>query len=123
MFCKNCGIENSDSAKFCKDCGSSISIIKKANSEIQQAETCLICKSHAPVAKVQFHRNVGAIVIRFHKVVDGKLCKQCLGGTFWEFTLVTLAVGWLAPLSIILAPFYIINNIYWYVLALNSFEE
>ena len=45
VFCPNCGLENNDSAKFCKNCGSSL----KANSPIKDD---YVATGNDPTARV-----------------------------------------------------------------------
>src|SRR3954470_19114902 len=37
---------------------------------------CQRCGADAPVKFVEFHQNIGALVIRFHSSVKGELCKS-----------------------------------------------
>jgi hypothetical protein len=76
---------------------------------------CQTCGCNAPTKYVSFHQNIGAVVMRFRKEVKGELCKNCIHSYFWKFTLTTLAVGWLGIISMILAPLFIINNIFYYL--------
>ena len=80
---------------------------------------CQTCGCDAPTKYVNFHQNIGAVVMRFRKEVKGELCKNCIHSYFWKFTLTTLAVGWLGMISMILAPLFIINNIFYYLTALS----
>jgi hypothetical protein len=68
---------------------------------------------------VEFHQNIGALVMRFHKSINGNLCKTCVHRHFWQFTLITLAVGWLGLISVIIAPIFLLNNIVRYLLCLG----
>ena len=82
---------------------------------LRNPNCCRACGSNAPTKYVEFHQNVGALVMRFHRSVKGNLCKQCIHANFWKMTMTTLAVGWLGYISIILAPIFIINNICRYI--------
>lgn len=81
--------------------------------------SCQTCGCNGPTKYVNFHQNIGALVMRFRKEVKGELCKHCISSYFWKFTLTTLAVGWLGMISLILAPLMILNNIYYYLTALS----
>ena len=72
---------------------------------------CNVCGLHAPTRYVEFYQNIGAFVMRFSKEIKGELCKRCINKTFYEFTFVTMAVGWFGMISMILTPIFIINNI------------
>jgi hypothetical protein len=80
---------------------------------------CQACGVEAPSKQVEFYQNVGALVMRFHRSVKGKLCKRCIHANFWKMSGITLAVGWLGTISIIVAPFFLINNIARYLGALG----
>jgi hypothetical protein len=80
---------------------------------------CQICGVSAPTKHVEFHQNVGMLVMRFHRAVRGNLCKSCIHEKFWKMTGITLAVGWLGVISCILAPIFVINNIIRYISCLS----
>src|SRR3954462_870809 len=80
---------------------------------------CQACGIEAPSKHVEFHQNIGALVMRFHRKVRGKLCKRCIHANFWKMTGITLGIGWLGYISIIIAPIFIINNLYRYLAALG----
>jgi hypothetical protein len=71
---------------------------------------CQLCGIEAPSRHVEFHQNVGALVMRFHRQVRGRLCKSCIHKKYWKMTGTTLAVGWLGFLSLVIAPIFIISN-------------
>jgi hypothetical protein len=80
---------------------------------------CQCCGVEAPTKQVEFYQNIGALVIRFHQSVKGRLCKSCIHKYFWRFTLVNLFLGWWGTISLLLNPFLILNNIVRYVGALK----
>ncbi len=80
---------------------------------------CQCCGVEAPSKYVEFHQNIGALVMRFSKSTKGNLCRRCIRKTFWEYTLITMAVGWLGVISFILAPIFIINNVVRYLASLG----
>jgi len=47
--------------------------------------------------------------------MEGNLCKTCIRKIFWEYTLVTLFVGWWGVISFIVTPFYIVSNVCQYM--------
>jgi hypothetical protein len=79
---------------------------------------CQICGIEAKTKHVEFHQNIGALVLRFHKSIKGEMCKSCIHKNFWQFTLITVAVGWLGVISFFLAPIFALNNIVRYLLCL-----
>ena len=64
----------------------------------------------APTMHVSLHRHIGALVLRFHKSLKGFLCKQCISKKFWEYTPVTLVLGWWGLISLFITPYVLINN-------------
>lgn len=80
---------------------------------------CQLCGSHAPTKHVTFYQNIGALVIRFHRKLEGDLCKSCIHKNFWKMTLITLTVGWLGVISLIMAPIFIMLNVAHYLLSLG----
>lgn len=80
---------------------------------------CQLCGIEAPTRQMQFHQNVGALVVRFHRSVKGKFCKSCMHKKYWKMTGITLGVGWLGYISIIIAPCLIIANTVMYLKSLG----
>lgn len=76
---------------------------------------CQACGIEAKTKHVEFHRNIGALVMRFHKYIKGNMCKSCIHKYFWEFTLVNITVGWLGFISFFLAIGFTLNNIIRYL--------
>jgi len=76
---------------------------------------CQLCGCQAPTKHVTFRQNIGALVMRFHKKLEGDFCKSCINQNFWKMTLTTLAVGWLGMISLVVAPIFIIANIVQYL--------
>jgi hypothetical protein len=72
---------------------------------------CQNCGIEAPTRYVVFYQNIGALFVRFHKTIRGYLCKSCVHRRFWEFTLIDCTLGWWGTISIVVTPFFIINNI------------
>ncbi|MCA9122129.1 MAG: hypothetical protein H6822_31795 [Planctomycetaceae bacterium] len=80
---------------------------------------CQNCGVEAPTKYVAFYQNIGALVMRFSRSMEGHLCKSCIHRTFWSYTGITLLVGWLGMISIVLAPFFVLNNVVRYLLCLS----
>lgn len=81
----------------------------------ERAEFCQSCGALAPTRYVQFNQNIGAVILRFHKSIRGRFCRSCIDQYFWEYTLVTLLLGWGSPISLVVAPFHLVNNILRYL--------
>jgi hypothetical protein len=80
---------------------------------------CQVCGVSAPTKHVEFHQNVGMLVMRTHRTVRGNLSKGCIHEKFWKMTGITVAVGWLGTISFILAPIFVVNNIVRYLSCLS----
>ncbi|MCA9043818.1 MAG: hypothetical protein KDA69_05825 [Planctomycetaceae bacterium] len=76
---------------------------------------CQDCGIEAPTKYVAFYQNIGVLVMRFTKTVEGNLCKSCIHKNFWSMTLITLCIGWLGMISLVLAPFFVLNNLFRYL--------
>ena len=77
----------------------------------------------APTIHVKMHRHIGALILRFHKSLKGFLCKQCISQKFWEWTPLTLILGWWGLISLFITPYVLINNIVMYVKSLSMPER
>lgn len=80
---------------------------------------CQSCGLEAPSRHVEFHQNIGVLIMRFHTKFTGELCKRCIHHKFWSMTGITLAIGWLGLISIILAPFFVLSNVVHYLRAVS----
>ena len=80
---------------------------------------CQACGVEAPTKKVTFYQNIGALVMRFSKTADGRMCKRCIHSTFWKFTLTNLTLGWWGAISLIVTPIFTINNVVRYLMCLG----
>ncbi|MGE3809258.1 MAG: hypothetical protein AB7K24_31730 [Gemmataceae bacterium] len=80
---------------------------------------CQNCGIEAPTKYVAFYQNIGLLILRMSKGVEGELCKPCIHHFFWEFTMMNLIVGWWGVISLIVTPFFILNNIVRYLFCLG----
>ena len=72
---------------------------------------CQSCGREAQTKYVEYFQNIGAIIMRFSKRIDGYLCKECSSKYFWSFTGTTLLLGWWGIISFFVSLFIIPNNI------------
>lgn len=79
---------------------------------------CQCCGIEAPTKKTAFYQNIGALVMRFSQSVEGNLCKDCIHKNFWKMTTTTFFLGWWGTISFIVTPFFLLNNIGRYLMAL-----
>jgi hypothetical protein len=76
---------------------------------------CQGCGRDAPTKHVVFYQNIGMLVARRMRTVQGNLCKRCIRKQFLSLTGLTLVTGWWGTISVILNPFLILNNVVRYV--------
>ncbi|MFN0017293.1 MAG: hypothetical protein ACKVP0_03475 [Pirellulaceae bacterium] len=71
---------------------------------------CQKCGIEAPTKYVAMYQNIGALVMRFSSSVEGNLCKNCIHSTYWTMTGINMTLGWWGMISLVVTPFFIINN-------------
>lgn len=76
---------------------------------------CQTCGAAGPTSRVEFHQNIGALIMRFHRSLKGEVCATCASKHFWEMTLITLFAGWWGVISFFMTPFILINNVIQYL--------
>ncbi|HXJ71659.1 MAG TPA: hypothetical protein VNM37_02360 [Candidatus Dormibacteraeota bacterium] len=76
---------------------------------------CNACGVEAPTKHVEFHQNIGALIMRFHHTAEGDMCKSCVHKFFWRMTLVNLFLGWWGVISFFVTPVFIMMNVVRYV--------
>jgi uncharacterized protein DUF4190 len=84
---------------------------------------CQTCGRVGPTQPVTFRQNIGALIMRFYKTIEGQLCAECVRKYFWEMTGITLVGGWWGIVSFFFTPFILITNVVAYVSALSAFRE
>jgi hypothetical protein len=80
---------------------------------------CQACGVEATTRYVSFHQNIGVLVVRFSKSIEGRLCKSCIHKHFWSLTGTTFVLGWWGTISFIITPFLLLNNVVRYALCLG----
>jgi hypothetical protein len=76
---------------------------------------CQVCGRQAPTAHVVFHRHIGALVMMFHNHIEGNLCRDCIEHYFWNFTGMTLGLGWWGCISVVVTPICLLMNVVRYL--------
>lgn len=71
---------------------------------------CQACGTNAQTRYVSYSQNIGALVMRFGKSIKGNMCDACVQKYFFEYTLITLFLGWWGVISFIMTPFILIGN-------------
>lgn len=72
---------------------------------------CQSCGENGDTKHVVFYQNIGMVIMRSSRTVEGELCKTCINDVFWKFTLITLVLGWWGMISLIVTPLFLINNV------------
>jgi hypothetical protein len=76
---------------------------------------CQQCGELRPVKQVQLMQNIGLLVVRFPKTLNGVLCRDCISNVFWRYTLTTLFLGWWGLISFFVTLVAIPTNIVTFV--------
>ncbi|MBC7854333.1 MAG: hypothetical protein IAF94_12945 [Pirellulaceae bacterium] len=71
---------------------------------------CQKCGIEAPTKYVAMYQNIGMLVMRLWSSVEGNLCKNCVHSTFWTMTGINMTLGWWGIISLVVTPFFIVNN-------------
>jgi hypothetical protein len=79
---------------------------------------CRMCGARGPTQDVSFNQNIGLLVVRLTQTFEGPLCHPCVHRTFWQYTLVTLFLGWWGIISFFMTPFILLFNTIVYVVCL-----
>jgi hypothetical protein len=74
--------------------------------------SCQVCRAEAATRYVEFYSNIGILFRRVERSIKGHLCKSCIASYFWEFTLTSLFLGWWGVISLLVNPFFILNNVF-----------
>jgi hypothetical protein len=80
---------------------------------------CQVCGVEAPTRHITMYRNIGLLVMRLSETTDANVCKPCLHGTFWKYTAINMTLGWWGVISFIVTPFFMINNVVYYLMNLG----
>lgn len=80
---------------------------------------CQNCGIEAPTREVTYYQNIGALVMRFHKKFQGRVCKRCLHKLFFEYAGISAVAGWWGVISMIVNPFMILIDIFQYLTRLT----
>jgi hypothetical protein len=72
---------------------------------------CQACGRAAATRHVVFYQNIGLILLRLQRKVDGHLCRPCIRKYFLQTTLVTLVLGWWGVISFVFTLFILPHNV------------
>lgn len=72
---------------------------------------CQVCGNVRQTTLVKYQHNIGMLVLRQTRSIQGNMCKTCVGKKFWEYSGKNLLLGPWGVISLILTPIYLITNI------------
>lgn len=98
-------------AAVLRDASSRTSRHKENNSSKSRPliQFCQSCGSIGPTKKLTFIRMIGLLVFAHFRRVSGELCAACAVKYFWEFTGMTILLGWIS-VFIVGVPFILLAN-------------
>ena len=73
---------------------------------------CQVCGRIGPTRHVRLMQNIGLVVIRFPKTIDGHLCKFCIDQNFFKMTAITMLFGWWGMISFIYSVISVPVNVF-----------
>jgi hypothetical protein len=76
---------------------------------------CQVCGNTRQTSQVKFHHNIGMVVLRQTRSIQGNMCKTCMRSKYWEFMGKNLLLGPWGIISIIVTPIYMVTNTVTYV--------
>jgi hypothetical protein len=79
------------------------------------SKLCEVCGTRPARRRVTYRQNIGMLVLRWAKTVQGDMCSSCIHRCFWECSLITLLVGWIGVLSLVIAPIFLVGNLLNYI--------
>jgi len=126
MICKKCQEDNNINAKFCRKCGIELTNNNMGSVDYyfhKQKNKCQSCGNMSPVKYVKFYENIGMLIQRQYRNIEGNMCRECIDKYFWEYTLKTLFLGWWGMISFCVTPFILLNNVGRYILTLGLKSE
>jgi hypothetical protein len=71
---------------------------------------CQVCGNMRQTNEVKSHHNIGMIVLRQTRSIQGNMCKTCMGSKYWEFMGKNLLLGPWGIISVIVTPIYMVTN-------------
>ena len=86
-----------------------------AVNDVNSMGRCQLCGNMRQTTPVTFHRNIGMLVVRQTRSLQGNMCKTCIGNKFWEFTLKNIVFGPWGVISLVVTPIYLITNTISYI--------
>jgi hypothetical protein len=76
---------------------------------------CQVCGNMRQTSAVKFHHNIGMVVLRQTRSIQGNMCKACMRSKYWEYMGKNLLLGPWGVISVIVTPIYMVTNTVTYV--------
>ena len=73
---------------------------------------CQACGRVGPTKSVTFMQNIGALIIRFPKTITGHLCKFCVDKYAFQYTAITMLLGWWGMIPFVYSLFAVPLNLF-----------
>ncbi len=89
------------------------------NETRRSLDYCQACGKNFPTKKITFHKNIGLLIMRINRTATGNFCVYCIEKFFWEYTAITLYLGWWGVISFFTTPFNLLINFFNYLRTLN----
>lgn len=83
------------------------------------AGVCEACGVQGETKHVNIMYNVGMLVVRFHKTMNGHLCKRCISDYFFRYSLTTMFFGWWGVISFFVSCVTLPMNLYYFLSSLG----
>lgn len=94
-----------------------INRVSAVHNGVNSMGRCQVCGNMRQTSPVTFHRNIGMLVVRQTRSIQGNMCKTCLGKKFWDFTVKNIVFGPWGVISLVVTPIYLITNTVSYMAA------
>ena len=75
---------------------------------------CRLCSNAGPYWNVNFHANIGLLVMRIPREVAGTLCGACIHRQFWKHFFINFFLGWWGVISVCVTPLFLLVNAFYY---------
>jgi hypothetical protein len=83
---------------------------ESAASRVGMMGRCQVCGNTRQTSEVKFHYNIGMIVLRQTRSIQGNMCKTCMRSKYWEYMGKNLLLGPWGIISVIVTPIYMVTN-------------
>ncbi len=121
-------IEEVDQMAFirCPDCRTSVKLKREFTPHQLGASSeyvCGECFREGKTVVATFRHNIGLVIVHLSNERYDRYCFGCLNKVFFFKTLLTICVGWIGLVSLLVAPIFVIQNIFNYLKAVFKAER